>query len=127
MKIEHVALYVKDIEKAKIFFTQYLGGTANAIYHNKKTNFQSYFITFEDGARLEIMTRPDLQDHDPNVVSTGYAHLAFSVGSQEEVDRLSKVLDQAGYPILNGPRTTGDGYYESVIASVEGWPIEITI
>lgn len=127
MKIEHVALYVKDLENAREFFTRYLRGKSNEIYHNKKTGFQSYFITFDEGARLEIMTKPGLEDHDPNVAAIGYAHLAFSVGSKEEVDRLSKELDAAGYPVTNGPRTTGDGYYESVIASVEGWPIEITI
>lgn len=127
MKIEHAALYVQDLEKAKEFFTKFLGGTSNEIYHNKKTGFQSYFITFEDGARLEIMTKPGLKTADPNEPITGYAHLAFSVGSKEEVDRLSRLLDESGYPITNGPRTTGDGYYESVIASVEGFPIEITI
>ncbi len=127
MKIEHAALYVQDLENARQFFTRFLGGTSNAKYHNPKTGFQSYFITFDDGARLEIMTKPDLETTDPNRPATGYAHLAFSVGSKEEVDRLSKELEANGYPITNGPRTTGDGYYESVIASVEGFPIEITI
>lgn len=127
MKIEHAALYVQDLENAREFFTRFLGGTSNEKYHNPKTGFQSYFITFDDGARLEIMTKPDLASTDPNVPATGYAHLAFSVGSKEEVDRLSNELAANGYPITNGPRTTGDGYYESVIASVEGFPIEITI
>lgn len=127
MKIEHAALYVQDLENARQFFTRFLGGTSNEKYHNPKTGFQSYFIIFDDGARLEIMTKPDLETTDPNTPATGYAHLAFSVGSKEEVDRLSKELEANGYPITNGPRTTGDGYYESVIASVEGFPIEITI
>ncbi len=127
MKIDHAALYVEDLENARRFFTEMLGGTSNELYHNKKTGFQSYFITFDDGARLEIMTRPGLLREDFQVPHTGYAHLAFNAGSREEVDRLSRELEANGYPIMNGPRTTGDGYYESVIASVEGHPIEITI
>ncbi len=127
MKIEHAALYVEDLEKARKFFTELLGGTNGELYHNPKTGFRSYFISFDDGARLEIMNKPGLTKEDPNIPHTGYAHIAFSVGSREEVDRISKKLEDCGYPILNGPRTTGDRYYESVIASVEGNPIEITI
>lgn len=127
MKIEHAALYAEDLEKARTFFTDLLGGTSGELYHNPKTGFRSYFISFDDGARLEIMNKPDLIKTDTQIPHTGYAHLAFSVGSREEVDRLSEKLKSCGYPILNGPRTTGDGYYESVIASVEGNPIEITI
>ena len=86
MKIEHVALYVKDLEKAKDFFVTYLNGKANNGYHNQNTDFRSYFITFDDGARLEIMTRPELVEQVKNPYRTGYAHLAFSVGSKEDVD-----------------------------------------
>ena len=127
MKIEHVALYVKDLEKAKEFFIRYFNGTANAIYHNKKNGFQSYFITFDDGARMEIMTRPDVDAQEKRPFRSGFAHLAFSVGSKEEVDRITKLLQNDGYQVTSGPRTTGDGYYESCILDSEGNQIEITV
>lgn len=126
MKIEHVALYVHDLEKAKEFFVTYLNGKANDGYHNPKTDFRSYFITFEDGARLEIMTRPELVEQVNNPYRTGYAHLAFSVGSKQAVDELTAKLDEAGYSVSSGPRTTGDGYYESSIVAFEENLIEIT-
>ena len=126
MKIEHVALYVSDLEKAKEFFVTYLNGKANDGYHNPKTDFRSYFISFEDGARLEIMTRPELVEQTKNSYRTGYSHLAFSVGSKEAVDEVTARLDEAGYSVSSGPRTTGDGYYESCIVAFEDNLIEIT-
>ena len=126
MRIEHVALYVNDLEKAKYFFVNFLNGKANTGYHNPKTNFKSYFISFDDGARLEIMTRPELIDQNKNPYRTGYAHLAFSLGSKAAVDELTARLDQAGYSISSGPRTTGDGYYESCIVGLEDNLIELT-
>ena len=126
MKIEHVALYVHNLEKAKEFFVTYLNGKANDGYHNPKTDFRSYFITFEDGARLEIMTRPELVEQVKNPYRTGYAHLAFSVGSKQAVEELTAKLDEAGYSVSSGPRTTGDGYYESSIVALEENLIEIT-
>ncbi len=126
MKIEHIALYVKDLEKARDFFVKYLGGTSNNGYHNLKTDFRSYFITFEDGARLEVMTKPALIDDEKHLNRTGYAHIAFSVGSKEKVDSLTATLKADGYEVISGPRTTGDGYYESCIVAIEGNQIEIT-
>ena len=126
MKIEHVALYVKNLEKAKEFFVTYLNGKANDGYHNPKTDFRSYFISFEDGARLELMTRPELVEQTKNSYRTGYSHLAFSVGSKEAVDEVTARLDEAGYSVSSGPRTTGDGYYESCIVAFEDNLIEIT-
>ena len=127
MKIEHVAMYVNDLETAKEFFVKYLGGRANELYHNKKTDFRSYFISFEDGARLEIMNKPKMEDAGKGINRTGYIHLAFSVGSKEKVDELTEILKNDGYEVLSGPRTTGDGYYESCILGIEGNQIEITI
>ena len=127
MMIEHAALYVKDLEKAKEFFVRYLNGQANSGYHNHKTDFRSYFITFDGGARLELMTRPDLIDTEKPITRTGYAHIAFSVGSREKVDSLTAELRDAGYKVISGPRTTGDGYYESCIVGIEGNLIEITV
>lgn len=126
MKIEHIAMYVKDIEAAREFFVKYLGGTSNDGYHNNTTDFQSYFISFDDGARLELMTRPELADLEKPLNRTGYIHIAFSVGSKEAVDTLTNRLKEDGFEVVNGPRTTGDGYYESCIAIIEGNQIEIT-
>ena len=127
MKIEHVAMYVNDLETTKDFFVKYLGGRANEIYHNKKTDLRSYFISFEDGARLEIMNKPQMEDANKYFNRTGYIHLAFSVGSKEKVDGLTDLLRNDGYEVLSGPCTTGDGYYESCILGIEGNQIEITV
>lgn len=127
MKIEHIALYVNDLEKARDFFVRYFGAVSNDPYHNPRTDFRSYFLTFADGARLEIMTKPDLTDSGDFLNRFGYAHIAFSVGSKENVDALTARLKQEGYPVISGPRTTGDGYYESCIVGFEGNLIEITI
>ena len=127
MKIEHIALYVNDLEKAKDFFTKYFGGKSNYVYHNKKTDFRSYFISFDDGSRLEVMTKPKLSDTEKELNRTGFIHLAFSVGSREKVDELTARLNNDGYEVLSDPRTTGDGYYESCILGIENNQIEITV
>ena len=126
MKIEHVALYVNDLAAARDFFVNFLGGKSNSGYHNPGTDFRSYFISFDDGARLEIMNKPGLMDQEKPLNRTGYAHIAFSVGSKEKVDALTEQLRSAGYEVVSGPRTTGDGYYESCIVAIEGNQIEIT-
>lgn len=127
MKIEHIAMYVNDLEAAKYFFVNYLGASSNDGYHNTKTDFRSYFLTFDDGARLEIMNKPGMIDTEKSLARTGYIHIAFSVGSKEKVDELTQQLKNAGYEVVSGPRTTGDGYYESCIIGIEGNQIEITI
>ena len=127
MKIEHVALYVNDLEAARVFFVTWLNGRSNDGYHNKTTDFRSYFITFDDGSRLEIMTKPGLADLNKPLNRTGYVHIAFSVGNKEKVDELTEKLRSAGYEVVSGPRTTGDGYYESCVVAIEGNQIEITI
>lgn len=125
MKIEHIALYVADLEGAKQFFCTYFSASANAGYHNPNTDFRSYFLTFPEGSRLELMHKPGLQPDLPN--RFGYAHIAFSVGSKEAVDTLTARLKADGYPVLSGPRTTGDGYYESCVEIFEGNLLEITV
>ena len=127
MKIEHIALYVKDLETARDFFVKYLGAKSNKGYHNLKTGFRSYFLSFDDGARLEIMNKPEMPDFPKKFAHTGYAHIAFSVGSKEKVNALTAELKADGYEVVSGPRTTGDGYYESCIAAIEGNQIEITV
>lgn len=127
MKIEHIAMYVNELESARDFFVKYLGGVSNDGYHNKTTGFRSFFICFDDGARLEIMNRPSMEDAAKPANRTGYIHIAFSVGSIEEVDRLTRRFREDGFEVLSGPRTTGDGYYESCIVGFEGNQIEITV
>lgn len=127
MKIEHVAMYVNDLEKAKEFFISYFNAKSNDGYHNKNTDFKSYFLTFEGGARLEIMNKPDMEDIDKTLVRTGLIHIAFSVGSKEKVEKLTDQLKKDGYRVISGPRATGDGYYESCIIGIEGNQIEITV
>lgn len=127
MKIDHIALYVNNLEGAKDFFVQYFDARPNEGYHNIKTDFRSYFLSFADGSRLEIMTKPDLSDSGDLLNRFGYAHIAFSVGNKESVDTLTAKLNADGYPVLSGPRTTGDGYYESCILGFEGNILEITV
>ena len=127
MRIEHIALYVRDLEAMRSFFIRYFDAESNALYHNSRTGFSSYFLSFSDGSRLELMYAPDMQDPEKGVKWTGYVHLAFSAGSRERVDELTRVLAEAGFPVLSGPRITGDGYYESCILGPENNQIEITI
>ena len=127
MKIEHIAMYVNNLEKARDFFMKYFGAASNDCYHNHQTDFRSYFLTFGDGARLEIMTKPDLTDSGDLLNRFGYAHIAFSVGSKDAVDTLTQRLKADGYPVISDPRITGDGYYESCILGFEGNMIEITV
>jgi lactoylglutathione lyase len=162
MKIEHVAIWVKDIDKVCEFYQKYFGGVVHPLYHNPAKQFTSRFVTFDDGARLEIMHRPDigvkrnvgrnvgtvtsLQSNTHrsanekmraffrfltsamfHVEHFGFTHLSFSVGSKEEVDCLTQRMSAEGVPVVGQPRTTGDGYYESVVLDPEGNRIEITI
>lgn len=126
MKIEHISAYLSDIDEGKEFFEKFFEGTSSKQYHNKSTGFRSYFISFDDGSRLEIMSKPDhkLKDVESRI---GYAHLAMSVGSKEKVDELTKALKDNGFKVVSGPRTTGDGYYESCVKGVEDILIEITV
>ena len=127
MRIEHVAMYVSHLEEARDFFVKYLGAKSNDGYRNPRTGFRSYFLTFDDGTRLELMNKPTMIDDAKVPERTGYAHIAFSVGSKEAVDTLTARLRADGYAVVSEPRTTGDGYYESCILAVEDNQIEITV
>lgn len=127
MKIEHIAMYVNDLDAVRDFFVKYFGGHSNERYFNCNTGFRSYFISFDDGARLEIMKKPEMEDFPKTPNRTGYVHIAFSVGSKEKVDELTERLRADNYEVISGPRTTGDGYYESCIVAIEGNQIEITV
>ena len=126
MYLEHAALYVLDLEGAKNFFVRYFSAVPGEKYRNPRTGFTSYFLSFEAGARLELMTRPDLVGREKPLAGAGYAHLAFSLGSRAAVDALTERLKADGYAVLSGPRVTGDGYYESCVLDREGNQIELT-
>lgn len=128
MKIEHIAVWTKNLEGLKKFYEVYFNGIAGEKYLNTKRNFESYFITFEGGGRLEIMTVPDVTYNlaDTAKQYMGFAHIAFSVGSEMKVDSLTKELRAAGYEVVSEPRRTGDGYYESCILDPDGNRVEIT-
>ena len=128
MKIDHIALYCKDIEKTKAFFCRFFDAVPNDLYHNPRTGLRTYILFFPDGeTRLELMTRPEVTACDQyNPYRQGFIHVSFSVGSREAVDRLTALLQSEGYEVSSGPRITGDGYYESAITGPEGILIEIT-
>jgi lactoylglutathione lyase len=127
MRIEHIAIWVSDLEMMKQFYEKYFNALSNQKYHNERTGFMSYFLSFENSARIEIMTRPDILKERAKVSTLGYAHFAFSVGSKEKVLELTELLRQDGYTVAGEPRTTGDGYFESVIQDPDGNLVEITI
>lgn len=126
MQIEHVALWTQDLERSRQFYETYFNGKANQKYVNSTKQFESYFLTFESGARLELMQRPDLENHSGEYMM-GWAHIAVSIGNKDAVHALTERLRQDGYTIKSEPRTTGDGYYESVVLDPDGNHIEITI
>lgn len=127
MRVEHVALWVEDLERAREFFCRFFGMTANDRYTNA-AGFSSYFLTLPDGgARIEIMSDATQVPNTEDRPHDGWGHIALSVGSKGEVDRLTTELTDAGYRCVSGPRTTGDGYYESVVLDAEGNRIEITV
>lgn len=125
MKIEHVALLTNDLEKMRDFYETYFAAKSSVLYHNPKTKFSSYFLSFESGARLELMQKLHTAPH--GFEQLGYHHLAISLGSKEKVDAFAQKLNADGYPLLSGPRTTGDGYYEAVLQDPEGNQIEIAV
>ena len=127
MRIEHIAMYVNNLETARDFFIKYFNARSNEGYHNKKTDFRSYFLSFDDGARLEIMNKPSMDNPEKSLVRTGFIHIAFSLGSKAAVDELTAKLKSDGFEVVSGPRTTGDGYYESCIVGIEDNQIEITV
>jgi len=127
MRIEHIAMYVNELDVVRAFFIKYFNAKSNEGYHNKTTDFRSYFLSFDDGVRLEIMNKPIMEDSEKTLARTGYVHIAFSLGSKAAVDSLTERLKHDGYDVISGPRTTGDGYYESCIVGIEGNQIEITV
>lgn len=129
MRIEHLAIWVNDLEAQKDFYVKYFQASAGERYFNPKKNFQSYFLSFETGCRLELMHKPEIPENknDPSLQNLGFIHFAISLGSVEAVNELTSRLREDGFRIIDGPRTTGDGYYESVVLDPENNRIEITV
>jgi len=128
MRIDHVALWTTDLERCKQFYTTYFGAVAGAGYVNPAKGFASCFLSFDDGARIEAMTTTALSPAplEPGAQRMGLTHLALALGSEARVDELTRRLGDDGYAILDGPRRTGDGYYESVVVDPDGNRIEIS-
>ena len=128
MNIDHIALYCIDLESMKRFFMEHFGCTSNELYHNPRTGLKTYILSFPDGgARLEIMSRPEVTEPLTEVFRGGFIHVSIALGSKNAVDAKTDELKNAGYECISGPRTTGDGYYESCIEGPDGILIEITI
>ena len=129
MYIEHIAIWTKKLEQLKAFYETYFQAKAGEKYVNAAKQFESYFLTFSCGTRLELMRMPTIPESldDVEAQFTGYVHLAFSVGSEEQVDALTTRLQEDGYRVVDGPRHTGDGYYESCVLDPDGNRIEITV
>ncbi len=127
MKIDHVAVWTTDLATLLDFYVRYFNAVAGEKYVNPRTRFESYFLSFAEGSRLELMTKPGITTTDASQYpAAGYAHIAISVGSKEAVDMLTEQLRADGYMIVGEPRTTGDGYYESVVLDPAGNHVEIT-
>ncbi len=127
MKIEHVALWTDDLERLVAFYQRYFGATVADKYENERKGFESRFVSFETGARLELMRTTTLSPvrYEAGAQRMGLTHFAVSVGSQQRVDELTERLRTDGHAILDGPRRTGDGYYESVVLDPDGNRVEI--
>jgi len=125
MKLDHLALYVEDLEKMKDFYVRYFDAKPNQKYHNPHTGLQTYFLSFDNGACLEIMQRPDMSPRSSEEHPLSYVHIAFNLGSSELVNQVTKTLEEDGVPLLKGPRMTCDGYYKSVLTDPEVNLIEL--
>ncbi|MVN75198.1 hypothetical protein GO988_02560 [Hymenobacter sp. HMF4947] len=125
MYVAHIALWTPDLERSRTFYTTFFGAVAGPRYHNPTREFTSYFLSFASGARLELMQQPGLLA--AGAPRLGYAHLAIATGSLTQVNQLTERLRAAGYLVVSEPRTTGDGYYESVVADPDGNLLELTV
>lgn len=128
MKIEHIAIWVNDLDKVKDFYVKYFDMKCSKKYVNSQKKFSSFFLSFEGAfTRIEIMNRPDIVEIEGKHSSTfGLTHFSISVGGKKKVDELTEIFRKDGYIIVGEPRTTGDGYYESVVEDCEGNWVEIT-
>lgn len=129
MTLEHAAIWTRQLETLREFYVGFFGGISNARYSNPTKGFESYFIQFDGGARLELMYRPDIPENlndTKQAQHLGLIHLAFGVEHMQDVDQKAEELRAAGYPILSGPRRTGDGYYEFETLDPDGNRLEVS-
>ncbi|HIQ83876.1 MAG TPA: VOC family protein [Candidatus Pullichristensenella stercorigallinarum] len=124
MQIDHIALCVRDLEAMRDFYIAHFGAVSGELYHNPRTGLRTYFLTFDGGARMELMQRPDALPGG-TALREGWAHLCFALGSREAVDAAAERLRNAGCTVESGPRVTGDGYYESCVLDPEGNRVEL--
>jgi lactoylglutathione lyase len=128
IKLDHIAIWADDIEKIKEYYTRFFDAESNDKYTNPNTGFSSYFLSFDDGSRIEVMHRADIPDNANDVIERqykGYIHISFVVDTKADVDAKAKQLAEAGYAILRGPRVTGDGYYEFETIDPENNRLEV--
>ena len=127
--IEHIAMWVNDLDRICSFYADHFGAAVGPMYENKAKGFASRFLSFDSGARIEVMITSTLSPamYESGAQRMGLTHLAFSLGSEQAVDTLTEKLRSQGFPVLDGPRRTGDGYYESVVLDPEGNRIELTV
>jgi lactoylglutathione lyase len=126
MKIEHVAIWTNQLEVLKLFYTSFFGAQSNEKYYNPGKQFSSYFLSFDNGCRLELMEMPGISNETGMIQRAGLAHFAIAAAKKEEVDALTEQIRQNGYVVAGEPRWTGDGYYESIVLDPDGNRIEIT-
>jgi len=128
MRIDHIAIWTIHLEKMRHFYETYFHGKAGEKYINPRKNFESYFVEFDGGTKLELMEKleVDAKLHDDIENYIGITHFAISAGSRQKVDLLTEQIRADGYHVVSEPRETGDGYYESVVLDPEGNKVEIT-
>lgn len=127
MKIDHIAIWTRDLEGMRNFYIHYFDASSTEIYHNHSKEYRSYFLTFDGDCRIELMEMPRIPSSKNDSVKQfiGIIHFAIHVGSKEKVRHLTNLIKSDGYKVISEPRTTGDGYYESVILDPDGNRIEI--
>jgi lactoylglutathione lyase len=124
-RLEHVALWVRDVDRVAAFYARYFDARVGERYENPRKGFQSRFLAFDSGARLEVMARTDVVSRGAGE-GLGFAHVAIAIGDEAAVDALAARFKVEGLPVLDGPRRTGDGYYECVVLDPEGNRVEVT-
>jgi len=129
MILEPVAIWTNQLEALKNYYSKHFGGIPNQKYTNPKKGFESYFLTFDTGARLELMKMPNIPENANDTIEKqhqGIIHLAFGVDTKDQVDQKAKELLEHGFKVLSGPRITGDGYYEFETLDPDNNRIEVT-